>query len=56
MLGNGHVRFGGRAEETDREQSRNRASARPHTLPICKATNMRLAARIIVDQLLAGSA
>jgi hypothetical protein len=30
MRGNAHVRFGGRAEETGREQSRYRASARPY--------------------------
>jgi hypothetical protein len=30
MHSNGHVRFGGRAGETGREQSRNRASARPY--------------------------
>ena len=30
MRGNAHVRFGGRDEETGREQSRNRASCRPH--------------------------
>jgi hypothetical protein len=28
MPGNGHVRFGGRAEETDRPKGRHRASAR----------------------------
>jgi hypothetical protein len=31
MLGNGHVRFGGRAGETDRRQRRHRAPARPNT-------------------------
>jgi transposase-like protein len=31
MLGNGHVRFGGRAEETDQPKDRHRASARPNT-------------------------
>ena len=30
MRGNAHVRFGGRAEETDRPQGRHRASARPY--------------------------
>ena len=30
MLGNGHVRFGGRPEETDRSQDRHRASGRPN--------------------------
>ena len=35
MLGNGHVRFGGRAGETDREQSRHRAPARPNTYLRC---------------------
>ena len=29
MLGNGHVRFGGRVGETDRRQRRHRAPARP---------------------------
>jgi len=31
MLGNGHVRFGRRAAETDRTKDRHRAAARPHT-------------------------
>lgn len=31
MPGNGHVRFGGRAGETDRRQRRHRAPARPTT-------------------------
>ena len=31
MLGNGHVRFGRRAAETDRSKDRHRAAARPHT-------------------------
>jgi hypothetical protein len=31
MLGNGHVRFGGRAEETDQPKDWHRASARPNT-------------------------
>jgi transposase InsO family protein len=31
MLGNGHVRFGGRAAETDQSKDRHRAAARPHT-------------------------
>ena len=31
MPGNGHVRFGGRAEETDRWKRRHRASVRPYT-------------------------
>jgi hypothetical protein len=30
MLGDGHVRFGGRAEETDQPQGWHRASARPY--------------------------
>ena len=30
MRGNTHVRFGGRAEETDRPKSQHRASARPN--------------------------
>ena len=29
MLGDGHVRFGGRAMETDRPKDRHRAMARP---------------------------
>ena len=29
MRGDAHVRFGGRAEETDRPKDRHRASARP---------------------------
>ena len=31
MLGNGHVRLGGRAGETDRRKRRHRAPARPTT-------------------------
>ncbi|MCA1699855.1 MAG: hypothetical protein LC790_13505, partial [Actinobacteria bacterium] len=31
MLGNGHVRFGGRVGETDRRQRRHRAPTRPTT-------------------------
>jgi hypothetical protein len=31
MLGNGHVRFGRRAAETDQSKDRHRATARPHT-------------------------
>ena len=31
MPGNGHVRFGRRAAETDRSKDRHRAAARPHT-------------------------
>ncbi len=31
MRGDAHVRFGGRAEETDRRQPRHRASVRPYT-------------------------
>ena len=31
MLGNGHVRFGRRAAETDQSKDRHRAAARPHT-------------------------
>src|SRR5215210_3291368 len=30
MLGNGHVRFGGRPGETDRPQNRHRAPGRPN--------------------------
>jgi hypothetical protein len=30
MLGNGHVRFGGRVRETDRAQARHRALTRPN--------------------------
>ena len=30
MPGNGHVRFGGRIEETDRWKHRHRASVRPY--------------------------
>ena len=30
MLGNGHVRFGGRPGETDRSQDRHRAPGRPN--------------------------
>jgi len=30
MPGNGHVRFGGRIEETDRWKRRHRASVRPY--------------------------
>jgi integrase len=30
MRGNSHVRFGGRAEETDRPKRRHRASVRPN--------------------------
>ena len=33
MLGNGHVRFGGRVGETDRRQRRHRAPARPDPSP-----------------------
>ena len=32
MRGNAHVRCGGRAGETDREQSRHRAPARPYIM------------------------
>jgi putative transposase len=44
MLGNGHVRFGGRVRETDRAQARHRALTRPNAdlkqrgvqdIPIC---------------------
>lgn len=31
MPGNGHVRFGRRAAETDQSKDRHRAAARPHT-------------------------
>ena len=31
MLGNGHVRFGGRDEETDQPRRWHRASSRPNT-------------------------
>jgi hypothetical protein len=32
MPGNGHVRFGRRVAETDRQKCRHRAAARPHNL------------------------
>jgi len=32
MLGNGHVRFGRRARETDRSKERHRALVRPHVM------------------------
>ena len=32
MRGDAHVRFGGRAEETDRPKDRHRAPGRPHNL------------------------
>jgi hypothetical protein len=31
MLGNGHVRFGGRAQEMDQPKDRHHTSARPNT-------------------------
>ncbi len=31
MLGNGHVRFGGRVRETDQAQARHRALTRPNS-------------------------
>ena len=34
MLGDGHVRFGGRAGETDRSKDQHRAPARPNTLAL----------------------
>jgi hypothetical protein len=34
MLGNGHVRFGGRTEETDQPKDRHRASVRPNHVKI----------------------
>jgi len=34
MPGNGHVRFGGRIEETDRWKRRHRASIRPYPLRV----------------------
>jgi hypothetical protein len=34
MLGDGHVRFGGRPRETDLEQSRHRARGRPNRADI----------------------
>jgi hypothetical protein len=37
MRGDAHVRFGGRAEETDRGKPRHRASVRPYTyLPMAR--------------------
>jgi len=41
MLGNGHVRFGGRVGETDRRQRRHRAPARPDL--VCSASPHRFA-------------
>ena len=35
MRGNAHVRFGGRAEETERSENRNRASVRPYLANRC---------------------
>jgi transposase len=32
MLGNGHVRFGGRSAETERPKGRHRAAGRPYNL------------------------
>jgi hypothetical protein len=32
MLGDGHVRFGGRSAETERPKGRHRAAGRPHNL------------------------
>lgn len=34
MRGNAHVRFGGRAGETERPRGRNRAPVRPYYLPV----------------------
>ena len=42
MPGNGHVRFGRRAAETDRQKRRHRAAARPHNL-VCDPTVLTLA-------------
>ena len=49
MRGNPHVRFGGRAEETDRLKSPHRASARPnhtHASHLLKAgVNIKIVSR-----------
>jgi Transposase, Mutator family len=37
MRGNAHVRFGGRAGETDRPKGRHRASVRPYYLKVREA-------------------
>jgi len=37
MRGNPHVRFGGRAEETDRPEGRQRASVRPNHTAVALA-------------------
>ena len=39
MRGNSHVRFGGRAEETDRPKGRHRASVRPNHVGNTLASN-----------------
>lgn len=54
MRGNSHVRFGGRAEETDRLKSPHRASARPnHT---CASLAIAAGADIKVLQRMMGHA
>jgi hypothetical protein len=57
MLGNGHVRFGRRAAETDQSKDRHRAAARPHThWPLADGTETEIL-NIIDDhsRLLVGS-
>ena len=46
MPGNGHVRFGRRAAETDRQKRRHRAAARPHNLVADPAFLMEAWARV----------
>jgi putative transposase len=41
MLGNGHVRFGGRPGETDRPQDRHRAPGRPNQERLNRETRRR---------------
>ena len=41
MLGNGHVRFGGRPGETDRPQDRHRAPGRPNLERVNKEIKRR---------------
>jgi putative transposase len=45
MLGNGHVRFGGRPGETDRPQDRHRAPGRPNLERVNKEIKRR--ARVV---------
>jgi hypothetical protein len=45
MLGNGHVRFGGRPGETDRPQNRHRAPGRPNLERVNKEIKRR--ARVV---------